>query len=40
MKDRYEQKEIELQRKIQLAAEKLSPEARAAVQRMQVLLKI
>uniref|UniRef100_A0A914DTC2 SXP/RAL-2 family protein Ani s 5-like cation-binding domain-containing protein n=1 Tax=Acrobeloides nanus TaxID=290746 RepID=A0A914DTC2_9BILA len=35
MKDQDEQKEIELQRKIQLVAEKLSPEARAALQQMQ-----
>ena len=37
MKDQEEQKEAELRRKIQLAAEKLSPEARAALQQMQVL---
>ena len=40
MKDQNEQKEIELQRKIQLVAEKLSPEARAALQQIQVLHKI
>uniref|UniRef100_A0A914C9B6 SXP/RAL-2 family protein Ani s 5-like cation-binding domain-containing protein n=1 Tax=Acrobeloides nanus TaxID=290746 RepID=A0A914C9B6_9BILA len=35
MKDQDEQKEIELRRKIQLVAEKLSPEARAALQQIQ-----